>query len=99
MAKNKDTVQISDVITWSEMQVASVVKGKIVLMNISVGRYHSLDDIASVIWRMLENPTHVGELCHTLAVRYKADEDTVTRDVMVLLNRLLNEQLIVVQGS
>jgi hypothetical protein len=88
-----------DKITWSGKQLASEVGGEVVLMNFELGRYYSLDDIGSDIWRTLEQPVIVETLCNSLAAKYKGNAETVTADVLDLLNKLLEQELItVVEG-
>ncbi|MGA2047176.1 MAG: PqqD family protein [Terracidiphilus sp.] len=99
MSSTKQLVYSSDRITWSGKQLASEVGGEVVLMNFELGRYYSLDDIGSEIWRTLEQPVSVGSLCKSLAVKYRCDLETVTADVLVLLNQLLEQELVtVVEG-
>jgi len=85
---------LSDTVGWSSKQMASEINGEVVLLNIGLGRYYSLNDIGSRIWRMLETPRKVEDLCHLLTAKYKAESITVTSDVLALLNKLREEQLI-----
>jgi hypothetical protein len=68
-------------------------------MNIDRGHFYSLDDIGSEIWRSLENPVPVASLCQSLAAKYHAETATVAADVLALLNKLLEHDLIVVVGG
>jgi hypothetical protein len=99
MPSTQRSVTLGDTITWSGKQLITEISGEVVLMNIELGRYYSLDDIGSEIWRSLEKAVAVGTLCQALADRYKADSATVATDVLALLNKLLEQQLIVVVGA
>ncbi len=85
-----------DTIAWSGKQLASEIGDEVVLLNIELGRYYSLDDIGSNIWRSLEQPIKVDALCQSLAAKYSADPATVSADVLVLLNKLLEQELIAI---
>jgi hypothetical protein len=99
MPSIQESVTLGDTITWSGKQLVTEIGGEVVLMNIELGRYYSLDDIGSEIWRSLEKSAAVGPLCQALADKYKADVATVAADVLALLNKLLEQQLIVVVGA
>jgi hypothetical protein len=92
-------IEIEDTVTWSGKALASQIREEVVLMNLERGYYYSLDDIGSEIWRSLEQPVSVASLCQSLAAKYHAELSTVTTDVLVLLNKLLEHDLIsVVEG-
>lgn len=92
------TISLTDRIAWSDSQVGSVLNGNVVLLSMETGKYFSLDQISSDIWRRIEQPALVSELCDQLTVAYAADKQEVEQDVLELLVRLLNEQLIQLAG-
>ena len=71
--------------------------GELVLMSLESGKYYGLDEIGSEIWRRLETPARVSSLCGDLAAAYDAPADLIERDVLALLHRLLDEDLIQVK--
>jgi hypothetical protein len=99
MPSIQESVTLGDTITWSGKQLSTEIGDDVVLMNIDLGRYYSLDDIGSEIWNQVEKPVLVSTLCQALAEKYKADATTVATDVLALLNKLLEQQLIVVVGA
>jgi len=92
-------IEIEDTVTWNGKALASEIGGEVVLMNLERGYYYSLDDIGSEIWRSLEHPVSVASLCQSLAAKYHAELSTVTADVLTLLNKLLEHDLISVVGG
>ncbi|MGA2046260.1 MAG: PqqD family protein [Terracidiphilus sp.] len=92
-------VETRDTVAWSAKPLASEIGGEVVLMNMERGYYYSLDDIGSEIWRSLQLPVSVASLCQSLAAKYHTELATVTADVLLLLNKLLEHELIrVVEG-
>jgi hypothetical protein len=89
-------ISLGDTVQWSGKQLASEIDGEVVLMNLERGHYYSLDNIGSDIWNTIEQPTNVNALCDTLAKKYSGNPATITADVLVLLNQMLEQQLITV---
>jgi hypothetical protein len=99
MTEASKEIYLTNTVSWSGKQLASDIGGEVILMNIEVGRYYGLDDIGSRIWRSIEQPIVVEQLCQSMAMQYKADIEVVTSDVLTLLNRLLEQQLITVADA
>ncbi len=68
--------------------LAIEVDSDVMLMSVSQGRYYGLDDIGSDIWKRLEKPQTVTELCASLARDYAAERGMIERDVTILLGTL-----------
>lgn len=68
--------------------------GEVVLMSIERSKYFGLDEIGSDIWRAIEQPTTVLDLCAQLVRRYDGDPDVIYRDVVALLQRLAEHDLL-----
>jgi hypothetical protein len=77
-----------------EGHVAGEVDGEVMLMHAAEGRWFALDDIASDIWRRLEQPMTLEALCAGLARDYDADAGQIRRDVESLLLTLHTHNLI-----
>lgn len=84
----------ADRVVKSEQCLSAVVEDETVLMSIESGCYAGLDDIGSEIWRCLEKPVTVAELCDGLASEYEADRATIEADVLAFLRGLLQKQMI-----
>lgn len=67
---------------------------EIVLMSSKFDKYYGLDDIGADIWSRIESPIRVRNLCAALAAGYDADVATIERDVLQLLDQLLQNELI-----
>lgn len=74
------------------------IDGEIVMMDVDSGSYFNLDAIGSDIWRRLEQPVTVADLCDGLAADYAADLETIRRDVLALLGQMTEKGLVTVEG-
>ena len=88
------TVGPDSVIVQEDEPVAAEVDGEVVMLSERAGAYFGLDGIGSEIWRLIEEPRRVSDLCGTLAQRYDVDAETLTRDVTAFLDALLARNLV-----
>lgn len=58
------------------------------------GHYYTLNETASRIWQLIEQPQQVQHLCDTLQIEYQIDAATCSDESVALLNELLAERLI-----
>lgn len=82
----------------SENSLAAEIDDELVLMSVEQGNYYGLDAIGADIWRRLEEPMQVSAMCDALCKEYEADADTIRRDVLALLERLIAEGLVEVKA-
>jgi len=73
---------------------AEINPNEMVLMSVESGCYGGLDHIGSDIWRRLETPVTVAELCERLATEYDASLSDIETDVLVFLHGLRQKQMI-----
>jgi hypothetical protein len=79
--------------------VFAAVGSDVVLMSIEHGKYLGLDDIASEIWQLIEQPIAVRALCAALAEKFDAEPAVIERDVAALLDQLMSFAMVEVQPS
>ncbi|MFC2176402.1 lasso peptide biosynthesis PqqD family chaperone [Bacteroidota bacterium] len=82
------------VITRSEEAVSAEVDGTAVMMSVESGKYFGLDEIATRIWDLVENPLSFEAICTSLLTEYDIDEATCKQDVTDLLTHLQGENLV-----
>lgn len=85
---------VVDYVVRSEQCLSTEVGDETVLMSVENGCYGGLDDIGSDIWRRLEKPVSVAELCDELVAEYAADRAIIEADVLAYLRSLLQQQMI-----
>lgn len=69
-----------------------------VLMSVQTGKYYGLDDIGTDVWSRLEAPIRIGALCAALAGAYDGAPEDISRDVLALLDKLVDNGLIEVRA-
>lgn len=69
--------------------------GEHVVMDLTSGKYFSLQGTAGVIWQLLSAPQTEAELIAQLAKQYQIDETTCQNDTHPFLEQLQAKGLIV----
>lgn len=63
-------------------------------MSVERGKYYGLDAISTDVWKRLERPTVVGELCDALSREYSGESSLIEQDVISLLEKLAEQDLL-----
>ena len=71
----------------------------IVMMDLESGDYYELDDIGSVIWRRIETPTAIADLCEELTREYAVDRETCREHVAAFLGDLIDRKVATIQTA
>jgi hypothetical protein len=74
--------------------LAAKVSDELILMDAEQGNYFGLDPICAAIWERLEGPVTLSDLCAALGREYDADAETIARDVMRLMERMIEACLV-----
>lgn len=69
-------------------QIAAPVGDELVMLDIEKGTYYALDDVAAAIWRRLETPVEVSQVCAELQAEYDVPHDRCQADVLAFLRKL-----------
>ena len=65
-----------------------------VLLNLRDGMYYGLEDVGSDIWKLLQKPISVGEICGALVEARDVDPERCRGDVTKLLGELVDRHLV-----
>ena len=93
MAK-QTMVELNSRIVRSREVVSTEVDGEVVMMSVEQGNYSGLDGIGTEIWRLLESPLRVSEICDQMMARYRVEKDVCEKDVLAFLNDLASDDTI-----
>ena len=74
--------------------LAAEVDAEIVLLNMATGYFHQLNAVGSYLWRRLDEPHTVSELCRSAIQDFEADEDVCRQDVHDFVQELLDAGLV-----
>jgi len=75
-------------------QLFSEVDDEIVMLSISKGEYYNLDEVGSIIWKMLEKPTTLEFVVENLQRKYDVTKDICENDILDFLEELMKKELI-----
>lgn len=74
--------------------VTADLDGNVVMMSVENGKYYGMDEIATAIWKNIEQPIRVEQLVHILMDEFDVSEEQCQKDVITFLTKLYNEILI-----
>ena len=63
-------------------------------MSLADGTYYGLDAVGARVWELLQRPSTVAELRDAVLREYEVEEEQCTRDLLVLLEQMMNAHLI-----
>lgn len=73
---------------------ARVLDGEAVVIDLTNGRYHSMDGVGGYVWPLVEAGTSLDELVRAVATAYDEDVDVVRKDLTNLLGDLRRASLV-----
>lgn len=94
-----DSLTLSSTVVATSDAMSSALAGEEVILNLVDGTYYGLNETGSDLWRRLETPCRVDDLCADLADQYDVDEDALARDVLDLLTEMQERGLVRVVRS
>ncbi len=74
--------------------LASEVEGEIVMMSIEQGKYFGLDVVGGDIWKMIEAPQSIQEICNELKQEYKVEAEVMEKDVLLFVQDLIENGIV-----
>jgi hypothetical protein len=75
-------------------QVSTELEGEAVILHLGDGVYYGLNPVGARLWSLLEEPRTVAELRDTLVAEYEVDAQTAERDVLALMDELMERGLL-----
>ncbi|MEJ7784958.1 MAG: PqqD family protein [Solirubrobacteraceae bacterium] len=78
----------------SEGVGAKVIDGEAIVINVSTGRYHSIDGPGAIAWELLAAGHTSGQAASALSSRYEVSPDRALADVLELAADLVEQQLL-----
>ncbi|NMW32540.1 PqqD family protein [Altererythrobacter sp. RZ02] len=88
-------LEIESTVSHDDAVIFSDLDNNIVMMNVENGEYYDFDEIASYIWRKLDEPIIIKQLCADLCDAFTVDAATCQADTLEFLDDLLGRKLIV----
>jgi hypothetical protein len=86
-------------VSRKEGLVEAEVDGEIVALHVDNGTCYGFNGTASAVWRMLDRPRRLDEICEGLVGEYEVEPGQCEREVMELLRDLEGDGLVELQGE
>ncbi len=75
-------------------QVTADLQGEAVILQMESGMYYGLDTVGVRVWELLQKPLAFGDLKAALLEEFDVEPDTCERDVLELLQSLVDAKLV-----
>lgn len=91
---HKDMLTLDAVVGQMEGIPSTSIGDEIAFMNPDKSKYYGLDSIGSRIWHLIKEPKTVGDIISVLIDEYDVVESACAKDVLELIQKLYEEDLI-----
>jgi hypothetical protein len=82
------------VVRVSTRQISCRLADESVILHLEEGAYYGLNDVASRVWSLIQEPRTVREIRDILLSEYEIDEGVCTQDLLDLLDQLKQRKLV-----
>jgi coenzyme PQQ synthesis protein D (PqqD) len=93
------TISSHSTVVTVDSQTSCELNAETVILDFNKGAYFGLDEIGTLIWRLLQQPQPVSALCDAVTEQYEVTRATCEQDVIHLLETLHAEGLIEVRSA
>ena len=87
-------LSLESVVVVSPNQVSCDLAGEAAVLQMSSGVYYSLNEIGTQIWKLIEQPRSIEDVCEVLLEEFDVDAERCQRSTLLLLEKLLEYELI-----
>ena len=88
----------STIVQQVQNTVSCEIDDQTVLLNIEAGKYHGFNEVASLIWQIIETPTSIDTICGQLREKFEVSEHQCQSDLIAFLKGLKKSGLITTGG-
>lgn len=82
------------VISVTKEAVHCDLEDEVVILGLKDGVYYGLNPVGAFIWNLVQNPITVKEIKEAILNEYDVEEDVCEKDLVELLDNLLDKNLI-----
>ena len=90
---------LETVVTAIKDQAFSELGPEVVILKLSSGVYYGLDEVGTVIWKLVQAPKSLGAICEAIQAEYDVTHEQCQQDVLALAQRMIDEGLVEVSGE
>lgn len=78
----------------SQNHIASKIQDEVVMVDIDLGKYFTLNDVGSAIWEILNAESSLEEIVDQLMTQYDIDRETCHAETAHFLKELIKNKLV-----
>jgi hypothetical protein len=87
-------ITLETIVARNGSLLAAEVGDDLVMLHVEKGAYYDTNAVGAEIWRRLDSPSRVGDLCAAVRETYDVDRADCERDVLRFLNEACREGVI-----
>jgi hypothetical protein len=89
----------SSIIVANPEQVSSALAGESIILSLRSGTYYGLNEVGSCIWKWVQQPISIMNLCNEIMSEFDVDPKTCETEVIRLISELVEVSLVEVQSE
>lgn len=87
-------MNLSDKVTIPAQVMTREVGDETVILDLANGTYYGLDPVGERIWQLMSEGQTLAQVCQTMLAEYEVTREDIERDVLALVNTLVDKQLV-----
>lgn len=95
----KHVISERSIVAAARDQVSSDLGEEVAILNLDAGMYYGLGEVGSRIWELVQEPGVVRVIQSTIVEEYEVEPARAERDVLALLQQLVDEGLVEVKNE
>jgi hypothetical protein len=92
-------ISLDAVIQANNDQISTDMADEMVILNLQDGVYYGLNQVGTFVWKMLQAPVPVRQICDAVVNEYEVDPERCQKDILALLQDLQSHGLIKVSNG
>lgn len=81
-------------VTRNEAILTNNIDGEVGMLNVQSGKYYGLDAVGSDVWALMAERVSVKAIVHAMMQNYAVEEERCEQDILALLEKLQQSDLI-----
>lgn len=90
----KRAISLDSTVIAAKDQASCELSGESVILNLKNGVYYGLDRVGTRIWNLIQAPTMVASIRDSLLAEYEVDSGRCEADLLRLLQKLADQELV-----
>jgi hypothetical protein len=92
--ENRYVISRNSIVVVSKDQVFCNLAEEVVILALNSGMYFGLNVVGARIWKLIQEPTTVNEVCEVLLEEYDVEHERCEHDLVAILQELVTKGLV-----